>query len=478
MKELKTTNKVISALLALILLASCLGLNAFATVYEYDQAWLNYMNSIDNTLPLLTPGADESELYINWHSAKTVTAPKVKFAKDALMTVDAVEFDAVIVPECENETQQVNRVIVTGLEPNTTYYYTYTKDSGSYSAPAEYKTYSADSFHIMFTSDVQVCTEPERSHPVAHDAYVWNNTLNAAFNNSGVDISFIVSAGDQTVKGLGSQWVGFLAPEQLRHTAVAPIIGNHDIKSPDYKYYTYYPNAYDMAYPSAIGNENWYRYGDVLFVNFDSTSGSEVDHYAVAKQAVEANPDAKWRVAVMHHDIYGATDSAVKSEINVLFRNLLCPIYDEFGFDVVLTGHSHSYSRSVQMNKDGIVMNTRGMSKVENPEGTVYISACCGGDLYDEYDNDRYEWTAYRYEQKENVYTILGFDDDTFTCKTYEVEGNALVDEYTIVKTEQKDIGDGSGLDTDAWFGIVKALASIYTFFDAVVKMFEGWFAK
>lgn len=50
-------------------------------------------------------------------------------------------------------------------------------------------------------------------------------------------------------------------------------------------------------------------------------------------------------------------------------RNLM----DEFGIDVCLTGHDHSYARSYLM-ADGTAINY-GDSVAVNPEGTLYIAA-------------------------------------------------------------------------------------------------------
>lgn len=46
---------------------------------------------------------------------------------------------------------------------------------------------------------------------------------------------------------------------------------------------------------------------------------------------------------------------------------------DEFGIDVCLTGHDHSYARSYLM-ADGTAINY-GDSVAVNPEGTLYIAA-------------------------------------------------------------------------------------------------------
>jgi len=55
------------------------------------------------------------------------------------------------------------------------------------------------------------------------------------------------------------------------------------------------------------------------------------------------NKDAKWKVLMFHHDIYGSGYDHSDSDGMVL-RTQLTSIIDEAGFDVVLQGHDHTYS--------------------------------------------------------------------------------------------------------------------------------------
>ena len=61
-------------------------------------------------------------------------------------------------------------------------------------------------------------------------------------------------------------------------------------------------------------------------------------HENVIKEAVEANPDATWRVLMFHQDIYGSGYDHSDSD-GIVLRTQLTPIIDKYDFDAVLQGH-------------------------------------------------------------------------------------------------------------------------------------------
>lgn len=76
------------------------------------------------------------------------------------------------------------------------------------------------------------------------------------------------------------------------------------------------------------------------------------DHEALIKKAIKAHPDTKWRIVVMHQDIYGSGKDHSDSD-GILLRTQLTPIYDANKIDVVLQGHDHTYARTYQISGDG-----------------------------------------------------------------------------------------------------------------------------
>jgi len=149
---MKMVKKTLAVLLALAMLMSFVTIHSSAKYVTYDE-WVEYYKTCDNKGMMMTPGSDETELNFCWHSDRNWTGakPVVRMSKNADMS-NYVEFKGYHTFS-ENADQRVNNVTATGLEENTTYYYTYGVD-GEFSEPAVYKTRSFDSFKFLYISNI------------------------------------------------------------------------------------------------------------------------------------------------------------------------------------------------------------------------------------------------------------------------------------------------------------------------------------
>ncbi|MBQ3151732.1 MAG: metallophosphoesterase family protein [Clostridia bacterium] len=406
--------------------------------------WKSYYSTIDNTIINLTPGADESELNFSWHSSFTAQKPVVRISENE----DMSDYDEFIGTTSVSDVigQRVNRVTATGLEENTTYYYTYSSDGDDFSEPSVYITHSSDSFKFLFVSDQQPNSE---KYDLAENSYKWNTVLEEAFNNND-DISFIVSAGDMTNSGdVKFEWTATLSPKYLRSYAMATVVGNHDNRGliPTYSHYVNNPNTYLGLWPSIAGNGYWFRYGDVLFVMINSNKINSHDTYKLVDLAVDANPDAKWRIGVMHHDVYG-TGGHASQESAAKIRALVVPAFEENDFDVILTGHDHIYGRSYFMDKGEIVRNdSYNSGVVTDPDGILYMTSfASSGNSRKPSEDHNYPWLGYVNESGNDGYSTIEITDDgEFIIKAFDSTAGEQIDEFKIIKTdftfEEKDNG-------------------------------------
>lgn len=435
---MKISKRVFSVFLSIVLVFGCVGTTAFAddlSIPDYtmtDAEWNEYWEEVkgDNTQIALTPGADISELGFNWHSEISLKIPRVRISKNADMS-DYVEFTGE--SSLAESGWQTNRVTVTGLEENTKYYYSYSLGKDNWSEPEFYRTLSDDSFKALLISDIQV-EEGEDGYGY-ENATKWNTLLNHALKKND-DTSFIISCGDQTNSGDSSnEWAATLAPKALRNFPMSTCIGNHDKKGYLYKHYVNNPNEYDSVIPNVYGDSYYYRYGDVLFVNFNSTSFNIFAAYNLAEKAIAENPDAKWRVAIFHHDIYGTGHHAIDND-SYLLQGIYSSIIDKFEFDIAFTGHEHFYGRSYNMKNNEIVDLDYSENSVVDPDGTLYITTASASGRNRVYDEPfAHPWLNYSYMSEALIYSTVEFDDTTFKLKTYTVEDEKLIDEYTITKT-------------------------------------------
>lgn len=376
----KTSCRILSAAAAVCLLASATTAVSAATEHFSDatknSAWSGWVSQWESSVSKnyeqvsLTPGKTDSELNFAWYSKTGATAtPVVKFATKADMS-DAKTFQGTTIAAIDGYVS--NRVTVTGLKENTTYYYTYQKN-GVESSPVKYTTKSFSSYKVLFVGDPQIGAskgqtvstgdqlenKSELNTAARNDALSWDTSLKTALN-ANPDISFVISAGDQINKNVNGtdpgneiEYAGYLYPETLKSLPVATTIGNHDATNKSYTFHFNNPNTFtEETSPSVAGNGYYYTYGDALFIVLNTNNYNCADHEALIKKAVAANPNTRWRIVTFHQDIYGSGADHSESDGMVL-RTQITPIIDKYDIDVVLQGHDHSYSRTHLLQNDG-----------------------------------------------------------------------------------------------------------------------------
>ncbi len=466
--------KFLSSVLAMLIIVQvCTVSFAYESEKLTQAEWDAVYSSLkdDNTLPTLNVGSDETQVSLCWHVNKESAQPKVKLSKSADMA-DATEFTGKTTP-AETDTQVVCRVTVTGLEENTQYYYQYFTDNG-WSAAYEYKTKYFDSHKALVIGDIQIGgqsqDDPEKQ---SADGLMWNNVLTEALAKN-PDVSYLVSPGDNTSTGkASSEWQTLLMAENLRNLPVALAIGNHDKKGFTYNYFTNMPNEYYGNYFEGLDRDFWFRHGDVLYLVFDSTSPCAADHMAMAKEAVAKNPDAKWRIGIMHQALFGPGYSALDAETMLLLNAVFTPIFDTYDVDLVLTGHSHLQGRSHFMYESSVIGKAESGKIYSNPMGTVYLNSnavCDWGEFIDETS-----YIAYAFEKNDvPAYTTLEFSGNTMKIETRRGDNSELLDSLTI----QKDLEHNDSLPNKLLHRIaykfVEFIGILYQKIDNIVVAIRG----
>ena len=437
-----------------------------------EEEWDNVYSALSsqNSLPTLNVGADETQVSLCWHADKDKAVAEVRLSDNAEMS-NSVTFKGDTTP-AENASQVVCRVNITGLEENTVYYYQWNKGT-SWSEIEKYETKSFGDHKVMVVGDIQI-TEVygDDSTQQSRVGHYWNNYLSEVLSKN-PDISYLISPGDNTSTGsTDAEWQTLLMPEAMRSLPVALAIGNHDKKGMTYNYFTNMPNEYYGRFFRGLDRDFWFRYGDVLYLFFDSTSGNAPDHMKFAKEAVEKNKDAKWRIGVVHHGINGAGDAIGDTETELLLTNIFAPIFQIYELDLVVTGHTHSQGRSHFMQSGKIKTEAPGGSKFVNPEGIVYLNSNVVCDVYD--DDFDAEHLAYKLVEDEvTTYTTLEFKGNQLILETRRGDNSELLDSITIEKTEEfKDNGVGKFFRKLAYKPI-ELLGFVYTMVDNLVRKFS-----
>ena len=466
----------------------------------------------------MVPGADATKMNYAWYS-KTADEAKVRVSTNADMSKTTEKDGSNTYSENYKEftgtskeykkiddvTYYANKVTITDLKENTTYYYQCLVD-GKWTAAKKFRTGDTSNFSFLYVGDPQIGASKgqtptegseAQSESIAarNDAFSWNKTLTAAMSDHS-DVDFIVSAGDQINNtgddnGQEYEYAGFLSANALSNIPVAPTIGNHDSKFANFQNHFNVPNAYtEEKDATPAGNDYYYTYGDALFIVLNTNNYNCADHEALIKKAEAAAPNAKWKIVTFHHDIYGSGYDHSDSD-GIVLRTQLTTLLDKYDIDVVLQGHDHTYSRSYMLTSDGkahtaytkenvkdeylnvkdgktedsnalqskkdyleqnlcykIVDKTQGT--INNPQGVLYMEAnSATGSKYYNLISTQQDYIADRSQTWTPTYSVVNVTKDSFTINTYDVNTGDKIDKsFTITKKKETNNDDTSKNNT------------------------------
>ncbi len=438
------------------------------TVVRNEQAWDTWTQEWDSvatdyTKVSIEPGADETQLNFGWMTLKDddKNAAVVYFGK----SVDDWKAYTGTVSATDNSLTGgidyvSNKVTVTGIEPNTTYYYQVMKNvegSGVYT----YTTKSFDDVKMLYVGDPQIGAskgQPQGDTTLSaddgaantaarNDSYNWNRTLSIAIGLN-PDISYIISAGDQvnkTGKAKEEEFAGYLNADELHSIPVATTIGNHDSLTSDYSAHFNVPNATENGMTEA-GGDYYYSYGNGLFIVLNTNNYNVAEHAQTMAEAVASDPDATWRIVTIHQDIYGSGKDHSETD-GMILRTQLTPLFDQYDVDVVLQGHDHTYSRSKLLYGDGQTHDSYQFNL--NADGSdydwdhAYDTTTSTSITLEPQDGDTDAQTLKDAFTKDNqCYTIEDVDGNTVTDPVgtlYMTANSATGSKYYELTTTQQD---------------------------------------
>lgn len=295
--------------------------------------------------PYLQLGTSSS-IHVRWRTS-SATNSQVRYGTTAA-NLDATAGDAMLTTDHD--------VQLSALSAATTYYYSVGTTSG---------TLAGDSSYFFVTSPVTGTTTPARIWVLGDSGTADNGAAavrNAYENYAGSTYTNLwLMLGDNAYfDGTDAEYqsaVFAMYPAMLRKSVLWPAIGNHDtaqstIVSPSLPYFQMFtlPAAAEAG-GVASGTEKYYSfdYANIHFVCLDSMSSdrSSAGPMLTWLQNDLAATTQQWIVAYWHHPPYskGSHDSDVDVELKEMRENAL-PILEDYGVDLVLAGHSHSYERS------------------------------------------------------------------------------------------------------------------------------------
>ncbi len=205
-----------------------------------------------------------------------------------------------------------------------------------------------------------------------------------------------------------------------------PSIGNHE-DEPDLGVTSY------LGRFTLPNNERWYSFdwGNAHIVSLDTESPYTLDSDQLIwlendLASASADPDTDWIVAFFHAPPYSASPERGS---NPSVRNLISPLLETYGVDVVFNGHAHVYERSHPIRDEVVVDRDPGL--YEDPEGTIYVVTGGGGALL--YRSGTADWTAVT----RSIYHYVRVDvlaEGTLHLQAISKDG-VVIDEFRIHKS-------------------------------------------
>ena len=276
-------------------------------------------------------------------------------------------------------------VPVTGLAAETTYYYSV----GEIGVPIA----GDDANHHFRTAPATGTARPLRLWSIGDAGFTGAN-LDAVrdayttFNGSSTADLFLLLGDNAYVTGTDAQYQTALFDEHqamLRTTPVWSVVGNHEAFSsnsvtgvgPYFDMFSF-PTAAEVG-GVASGTESYYAfdYANVHVIVLDSeqapaAAGTPMLVWLEAdlQSAVLQNPD--WIIALWHRAPYskGLLHDSDTETNEIRMRQFALPILENYGVDVVFSGHSHNYERSYLLDSHyGLSPTFSGANQVDPGDG-------------------------------------------------------------------------------------------------------------
>lgn len=248
------------------------------------------------------------------------------------------------------------------------------------------------------------------------------------------DAQFFITMGDLVDNGehayQWNEWFTRIRP-MITRIPVAPVLGNHETYTSDWKVrmplaYLHYFQLPEGA-PEKYKNQFYsFDYGDVHFVVLNNLM-REMEQFQpdmLQEQLAWFKADMektkkKWKIVLMHKDVlrYGfLTRKTPRAEGISEEGKIFMPLFDQYGVDVVLTAHLHTYRNR------GRIYNFARSNK-----GPLYILTGVAGDV--RYPNlwKRHSLDVALAPQPEtNNYLVMEADSDKLKFSCYLPDGTKV----------------------------------------------------
>jgi hypothetical protein len=262
---------------------------------------------------------------------------------------------------------QIHDTQITGLQPDTRYYYrvkTGSAQSSIYNFITPPLKNSEKAFNILLMSDMQQDSgNPSQYYEMCHDGvadYIIDLT---GSSDIAAQIGCYMIPGDLVDNGLiYSQWENtFFDPcdNITPYTPLYPVLGNHEFNNNSYFKYFHLPENGTAGYEEHW----WYKdYSNVRIIGLDSNTGyqiqAQLDWLQNVLNEAATDPDIDFVFAQLHHPHHSELWPAGNLDYTGQVITRLENFSNSTGKPSVhFYGHTHAYSRGNSQDHRHVMMN-------------------------------------------------------------------------------------------------------------------------
>ena len=283
-----------------------------------------------------------------------------------------------------------HKAVAENLQPGTDYSYRVGYD-GHWSEVRHFRTADADQgeFSFIYMTDSHIQNQEYIDAARLCAEAVAKHEKNARFCVFPGD--FVDTGTDKNSEWEWERWFEEVMRPVLRQMPLVPTDGNHD-DTPLLNYCYHFNtdtsfNQHTRIRPQFAGINYSFRYGDMQLIAFSMQDfwRGDYDYRAGTseyltrdlgnwfRRQVAAEPDATWRVGLVHKNIFSGSGHQRDKESPML-RETMLPVMRDCRMDLVLQGHDHCYEVTYPIDPD---------TRQPAQHGTVYfIGATCGAKRY------------------------------------------------------------------------------------------------
>ena len=198
----------------------------------------------------------------------------------------------------------------------------------------------------------------------------------------------------------------------IRSQAFFPANGNKEY---------YGEGEFWAAFPMPATNHGWYSYdwgnAHILVLDTEQSYATGTDQYNFAQADLAAHQSATWRIVALQRPPYSSTTANSSSKP---VQQYLVPLFQTDHVDLVLSGNSHNYERTVPL--------TNG---VPAAGGITYLVSGAGGNGFNAFTGTAPAYSAFR-ESSYFEYAKVTVSPTALTVDAVRADTNTVFDTTTI----------------------------------------------